>query len=96
MYASVTVIELRGSIDPLLGVIRDALLPAARVQEGFVGLEVLSNPGLGRVFLISRWQTERALQRAEMQREYQQAFAQINSLLTIPPVEENYAVSLLV
>jgi quinol monooxygenase YgiN len=96
MYASVTVIEVRGAIDPLLDVIRDALLPVAKAQEGFVGLEVLSNPGLGRVFLISRWQTERALQAAEMQREYQQGFAQINSLLTIPPVEENYAVSLLV
>ncbi len=48
------------------------------------------------MFLISRWQTERALQAAEIQREYQQGFAQINSLLTIPAVEENYAVSLLV
>ncbi len=41
MYASVTVIEVRGAVDALLDVIRDDLLPAAKAQEGFVGLEVL-------------------------------------------------------
>ncbi|CCF84755.1 antibiotic biosynthesis monooxygenase family protein [Nitrolancea hollandica] len=96
MSASVTIIELRGSIDPLIGLIRDVLLPAAKVQAGFAGLEVLTNQGLGRVFLITRWQTESALRAAEVQREYRQAFAQINGLLTIPPVQEHYAVSLLV
>ncbi len=96
MHALVTVIEVRGFIDPLVDLIRDVLLPAAKAQEGFVRLEVLTNPGLGRVFLISHWQTETALRAAEVQREYQQAFAQINSLLTIPPVEDNYTVSLLV
>ncbi len=95
MTASVTIIELRGSVDPLIGLIRDVLLPAAKAQAGFVGFEVLTNQGLGRVILMTRWQTEAALRTAEAQREYQQAFAQINGLLTIPPLQEHYVVSLL-
>jgi hypothetical protein len=49
---------------------------------------------LGRTFLISWWQTEAALQAAEVQSTYQQAFAQLSTLLTIPPVEDNYVVCL--
>jgi quinol monooxygenase YgiN len=94
MYASVTTFELRGSIDQVLSLIREFLLPAARSQPGFVDLQVLTNPGLGRTFLISWWQTEAALQAAEVQSTYQQAFAQLSTLLTIPPVEDNYVVCL--
>ena len=63
MYASVTTFELRGSIDQVLSLIREFLLPAARSQPGFVDLQVLTNPGLGRTFLISWWQTERRCRR---------------------------------
>ncbi len=55
MYASVTTIELSGSIDQVLSIIREFLLPAAKAQPGFVDLQVLTNPGLGRTFLISWW-----------------------------------------
>jgi hypothetical protein len=61
MYARTTMAHFKpGTSDEALGIVRDAMLPAAAQQQGFRGALILSE-STDRAIIITLWDTEAAL-----------------------------------
>ena len=66
MFARATIGEaLPERLDKMTHEIREHVLPALRVQDGFAGALVLINRGSGKVLALSLWESEQAMSATE-------------------------------
>jgi heme-degrading monooxygenase HmoA len=94
MIARITTFQLKpGAIDDLIRRFQDSIAHSAAQQPGFGGLTVLTDPRTSRVVSIGLWATETELLAGERKDDYQEQFAKIGELLSRPPDQEIYEIS---
>jgi len=94
MFARVTSTQVReDKVDEAVKVTKDSVLPAAKLQKGFRGAYLLSQPN-GKAIMISLWETEGDAVASEKSGYYQEQLFKFRDMFTAPPVHEGYDVSL--
>ena len=93
MYARLTTGQIQpGKIDEAVGIYRDSVMPAAKQQRGFGGLQYLVDRNVGKAVVIQFWETEADIE-AFVSGSYQAKVVPVLPLLTTPPVAEVYEVA---
>jgi hypothetical protein len=80
-------------IDEASRLYREALMPAARQQQGFKGGWLLLDYHTGKGLAVLLWETETDLKTAEANHLLQQQIAQVAQTFVSTPVREIYEVS---
>ncbi len=96
MYARVTFVQIvPGKLDEAVSLYRDSVLPAAKQQNGFKGLYLLTltDRSAGKGISITLWETEADMVAGENSGYYQQQLAKFKDVFGAPPVREAYEVS---
>ena len=95
MYARITTSQVQpGKIDDGSQIVRDAVLPVARQQQGFKGLWQLVDRGNNKVIIITFWETEDDMKAGESSGYWQEQVARVASILAAQPVAETYEVGI--
>jgi heme-degrading monooxygenase HmoA len=69
------------------------LTPILRNQEGFKGLQVLTDPGAGEGMIVSFWETEADAEASEASPSYIGQMSMMSSFLYEPLAPKTYEVS---
>ena len=94
MYARVTTTQLQpGKTEEAIRIYRDSVVPAAKQQQGFKGVFLLTDPNTGKGLSITLWETESEMGAGETSGYYQEQIAKFAPLLAGPPTREGYEVS---
>jgi heme-degrading monooxygenase HmoA len=94
MYARVTTAQVRpGKMDELVRILLDSVLPAARLQKGYAGGMVLTNPDTGKAEIIALWETETDMTAGEASGYYREQIAKAAPTLAGPSAREGYEVN---
>jgi heme-degrading monooxygenase HmoA len=95
MYArAVTLHVSPDKLDEVIQIFRDSVIPAARQQTGFRSGRLLVNRQTGKAISVGLWETEADLQASGQGSTYlQEQLAKAASLVTAPPVVEQYEVA---
>ena len=96
MYARVTLAQLQpGKIDELTQFLRDNVVPAAKAQQGFKGLLVLTDESSNKGIAIALWETEAAMAAGEASDGYYtQQLARGAQFFAAPPERSAYQVNI--
>jgi heme-degrading monooxygenase HmoA len=90
MYARVTTLRFPPSMRAeVIGVAR-GLTPVLKEQQGFSGLQVLTDPGAGEGVIISLWETEAAAAASEASASYIGQMSRMSSFLYAPLAPKTY------
>ena len=97
MYARFTTGQAQpGKIEEVIGIIRDAIVPAMKQQRGIRGATFAVDRQTGKVAAASYWETEADMLGTNESSAYlKEVIAKITPLLAEPMTIENYEVSLL-
>jgi quinol monooxygenase YgiN len=91
MYARVVTNQLQaGKTDEWLALIRDAVVPSLKEQNGFVGFVALVDRQHDKSIGYSIWTSEADLVASETSGNYQQQIAKLGAVLAGPPARELY------
>ncbi len=94
MNARVTLVQiLPGKVDEAVDRYRDSVVPAARQQNGYKGVYLLTDRNTGKGISITLWETEADMIAGENSGYYQQQLAKFKDVFGAPPVREAYEVS---
>jgi hypothetical protein len=95
MYARATTSQVTpDKLDESIRLWRDSVIPAARLQKGFVSGRLLVNRQTGKTVSIALWQTEADAQATGESSAYlREQLAKFATLFTAPPVVEQYEVA---
>jgi heme-degrading monooxygenase HmoA len=94
MYARVTTTQMQpGKTEEAIRIYRDSVLPAAKQQQGFKGVFLLTDPNTGKGVSISLWETEADMRAGETSGYYQEQIAKFAQVFAGPPTREGYEVS---
>ena len=83
-----------GSLDDMLKIWKESVLPAARGQRGFQGALVLGNRTTGDGVSITLWEDEADMAASEKSGYYQEQLAKFASIFTGKPDLKHYEVFL--
>jgi len=94
MYARVTTTQTQpGKTEEAIRIYRDSVVPAAKQQQGFKGVFLLTDPNTGKGLSITLWETEADMRAGETSGYYQEQIAKFAPVLAGPPTRESYEVS---
>ena len=92
MYAMVTNVRFPPSMRPeVVGVAR-GLVPILKEQQGFTGLNVLTDPSIGESIIVSFWETEADAEASEASSSYIGQMSMMSSFLSERLAPETYQV----
>jgi len=95
MHARVTTVRIQpDKVEEVLEIGRSSVAPAAREQQGFKGLFLLTNSDMGKGISVTLWETEEALRASEESGYYQEQMGKLANFLVAPPEKEDYKVSI--
>ncbi|MGH2494523.1 MAG: antibiotic biosynthesis monooxygenase family protein [Ktedonobacteraceae bacterium] len=96
MYARATLAQLQpGKVDELLQFLHDNVVPAAKAQQGFKGLLLLTDETTNKGIAIALWETEADMAASEAaDGYYTKQLARGAHFFAAPPVREAYQVTL--
>jgi heme-degrading monooxygenase HmoA len=95
MYARVSIAQSKpGKTDEVIRIQRESVLPAAKQQKGFKGLYLLTDRKNNKGITITLRETEADMTAGEASGFYQQQVAKFKDVLSVPPVREDYEVSI--
>lgn len=95
MFARTTRLQLQpGKMDEFKRVFHDVIAPALQRQPGFRSITLLTDDATDKVLGMSQWATEADLIAIQIDSVNQQLLAALRPLVSEPPVQESYAVSL--
>jgi len=100
MYARITVLEWKmgqkhEGMEEMLQLLRDRIVPTAKLQQGFKGFLGLLDRREGKAMAITLWEMETDLQASEVSGYYRAQLAELiplSDLYTTPPYREVYEV----
>ncbi len=93
MIARVTTFQFKSDrIDEALDIYKKSIVPAAKSQEGYKGLNFFINRKTGNAFSIAFWETEENAIANEQNRYYQEQIVKLMHLYAKPPTRERYEV----
>jgi len=81
-----------GNFEEAFAIFTDAIIPAAREEEGFRGANLFSNPKSGKFISTTIWKTEEDMNASDKGGYLKKQLDKIAGLLTEPPVIETYIV----
>jgi len=94
-FARLTITQSKiESVDEMVKVYRDSVVPAAKSQKGFLGIMLLTNRETGKGISIALWESEEDAIANEKTGYYQEQVNKFKAYFTAPPVREGYEVSI--
>ncbi|MBN2409023.1 MAG: antibiotic biosynthesis monooxygenase [Candidatus Aminicenantes bacterium] len=94
MYARVTVINVKpDKVDEAIALYANSVVPAAKSQQGFIGLYLLSDKPTGKGMAITMWESEMDALANERSRYYQEQLVKFIEFFQSPPIREGYEIS---
>lgn len=94
MYARVTVTHMKTDrLDEVITLFAESVIPAARSQQGFKEMYLLTDRTTGKGLAIGMWESEADANANEQSGYYQEQLNKFKDLLAGPPVREGYEVS---
>jgi heme-degrading monooxygenase HmoA len=93
MYARVTNIRFPPEMKTEVSSVVQGLAPILRRQQGFEGLQVLTDPSTGEGIIVSLWETEADAEASEANSSYIGQMSMMSSYLYEPLVPKTYEVS---
>jgi len=94
MYARIVTIQVQAAkIEEAIAIYREAILPAAKQQQGFLGARLFVDRATGKGVSVSRWASEADLLAGEASGYYAEQIAKLAPLFTAPPVREAFEIS---
>jgi heme-degrading monooxygenase HmoA len=95
MHARVTRVRIQpGRVQEVLEIGRNSVAPAAREQQGFKGLFLLTDSVAGEGISVTLWETEEDLRASEQGGYYGEQMGKLADLLVAPPEKGDYEVSI--
>lgn len=93
MIARVTTFHFKSDrIDEALEIYKKSIVPAAKSQKGYKGLNFFLNRKTGDAFAVAYWETEEDAIANEQSHYYQEQLVKLMHLYSKPPTRERYEV----
>lgn len=93
MYARVTNLRFPPAMSREVAAVAQGLVAVLSNQQGFGGLDVLTQPGTGEGIIVSFWETEAAAEAGERNPSYVGQMSMMSSFLLDPLVPKTYQVN---
>jgi heme-degrading monooxygenase HmoA len=94
MFARITLVQIKqGRLDEAIQLFAESVVPAAKSQNGFRAMYLLSDRGTGKGIAIGFWESEADALANEQSGYYQEQLGKFRDLFAGPPVREAYEVS---
>ncbi len=93
MFARCTTMQIKiAFIDKAIEIYNQSILPAARSQKGFMGLNFFLDRKTGKAVSIAIWESEEDALANEKSLYYQEQIIKLMSLYSTPPIREGFEV----
>jgi heme-degrading monooxygenase HmoA len=79
-------------IDKAIDIYNQSILPAAKSQKGFMGLNFFLDRKTGKAISIAIWESEEDALANEKSHYYQEQHIKLMSLYSSPPIREGFEV----
>ena len=94
MFARLTTVQGKvGKTDEAIKIYEDSVVSAAKLHKGFKGAYLLTDRKTGKNISCTLWESEEDAVANEQSGYYQEQIAKFKDLLTAPPTQEGYEVS---
>lgn len=94
MYARAVNVQFQvGKTDEASRIVKDAIVPVLKEQNGFKGQLLFTQHDTGKAISINLWETEADLSAFEANPLYPELMGKLASVLAGPPAGERYEVS---
>lgn len=94
MYARAVNVQFQvGKTDEASRIVKDAIVPVLKEQNGFKGQLLFTQHDTGKAISINLWETEADLSAFEASPLYPELMGKLASVLAGPPAGERYEVS---
>jgi len=95
MFARLTMVQVKvETIDEVIKIFDDNVVPAAKLQKGYSGAYLLTDRKTGKCCVLSLWDSEEDAVANEQSGYYKEQVGKIAEYMAAPPVREGYEVSL--
>ncbi len=93
MFARCTTMQIKiAFLDKAIEIYKQSILPAAKSQKGFMGLNFFLDRDTGKAVSIAIWESEEAAVANEKSLYYQEQIIKLMSLYSTPPIREGFEV----
>jgi heme-degrading monooxygenase HmoA len=93
-FARLTITQAKiESVDEMVKLYSDSVVPAAKSQKGYLGILLLTNRETGKGISIAIWESEEDAIANEKSGYYQEQVNKFIKFYTAPPIREGYEVS---
>ncbi len=94
MFARLTIVHIRpDKLDEADKIFAESVIPAAKQQQGFISLHLLTDRTSGKGIAVGYWDSEADALANEQTGYYQEQIGKFKDIMTAPPVRESYQVS---
>ncbi|MEW5959644.1 MAG: antibiotic biosynthesis monooxygenase [Chloroflexota bacterium] len=94
MFARLAIVQIKsGRLEEATRLFEESVVPAAKAQKGFKGINLLTDPATGKGIAVSFWESEADALANEQSGYLQEQFDKFKDLFAAPPVREGYQVS---
>jgi heme-degrading monooxygenase HmoA len=80
--------------DEAFGVYKESVVSAAKEQNGYKNVLLLTDSETGKFISVTLWETEAAMTAGEASGYYQEQLGKLGAFFTGPPTMEHYEVSI--
>lgn len=93
MYTRLTILNVKPEkIQEAIETFRKSVIPAAKLQKGFVAAYLLQDRQTGKGMALTFWKSEAAALANEHNLYYQEQLVKFIEMLASPPIREGYEV----
>ena len=93
-FARLTITQSKiESFDEMVKLYSESVVPAAKSQNGYLGILLLTDRTTGKAISIALWESEEDAIANEKSGYYQEQVGKFKDYFTAPPVREGYEVS---
>ena len=94
-FARLTITQSKiESFDEMVKLYSESVVPAAKSQNGYLGILLLTDRTTGKAISIALWESEEDAIANEKSGYYQEQVDKFKDFFTAPPVREEYEVSI--
>ena len=94
MFARLTIVQIKkDGLDEANKLFAESVIPAAKQQNGYIALYLLTDRATGKGISVGFWESEADAMANEQSGYYQEQVGKFKDLMTAPPVREGYEVS---
>ncbi len=94
MFARLTIVQIKKDrLDEANKLFAESVIPAAKQQQGYIALYLLTDRTTGKGISVGFWESEADAMANEQSGYYQEQVGKFKDLMTAPPVREGYEVS---